>query len=183
MLDSILQAVYFMLPAYIANSLPVVFTNIHIGDFFEKPIDLGRKWRGVRIFGDNKTVKGYLVGVLGGVIVCFAQFLFYAHGYLHQISVVNYTFVGSLVIGFLLGFGALVGDSVKSFVKRRVGIAPGKPFPIFDQIDYVIGSLVFVLIAIALPLDVLLAVIIISPIFPIVANLIAYYLGWKKVWW
>ncbi|HPU94727.1 MAG TPA: CDP-archaeol synthase, partial [Candidatus Gracilibacteria bacterium] len=75
------------------------------------------------------------------------------------------------------------GDSVKSFVKRRVGIAPGKPFHVFDQVDYVIGSLVFALIAVALPLDVLLAAMIISPVLPIVANLIAYYLGWKKVWW
>lgn len=33
-------------------------------------------------------------------------------------------------------------DSVKSFVKRRVGIAPGEPGIPFDQLDFVIGALV-----------------------------------------
>lgn len=183
MTDIILQALYFMLPAYIANALPVVFSNIEMGKIFERPVDLGRKWHGERIFGDNKTVKGFFVGTIGGILVCFIQFLLFGHGYMHEVSIVNYTFVGSLVIGFLLGFGALVGDSVKSFIKRRVGIKPGAPFPIFDQVDYVIGALVFALMAVALPLDVLLAALIISPIFPIIANVIAYFLGWKKVWW
>ncbi len=172
-----------MLPAYIANALPVIFSNIKMGKFFEKPIDLGHKWKGVRIFGNNKTVKGFFVGIVGGMITCFGQFLVFGHGHLHSISVVSYTLVGSMVIGFLLGLGALTGDAVKSFAKRRLGIEPGKPFPIFDQLDYVVGALIFSLIAVALPLDVLLAALIISPVFPVVANIIAYKLGLKKVWW
>lgn len=183
MMNIILQALYFMLPAYVANALPVVFSNIDMGKFFERPIDLGHKWRGVRIFGDNKTVKGFFVGVVGGIITCFIQFLLFGHGYLHGISVVNYTLVGAIVIGFLLGFGALTGDAIKSFIKRRVGIEPGQPFIVFDQIDYVIGSLIFVLLAVALPLDILIAALIVSSILPLIANVIAYFLGWKKVWW
>jgi len=179
----VLQALYFMLPAYIANALPVIFSNIYIGGVFEKPVDLGKKWHGERVFGDNKTVKGFFVGVVGGIVTCFVQFLFFANVYLHNLSVIDYTFVGAVIIGFLLGFGALVGDSVKSFIKRRVGIDPGAPFPVFDQLDYVIGSLIFVLIAVALPLDILLAALIVSPILPVIANIIAYFLGLKKVWW
>lgn len=36
----------------------------------------------------------------------------------------------------------MAGDSLKSFVKRRVGIAPGKPWIPFDQVDFAIGALV-----------------------------------------
>lgn len=179
----ILQALYFMLPAYVANAIPNFLPHFKMGKVLDSPVDLGRSFKGKRIFGDNKTVKGFVFGILFAILTCLLQFALYKNGYLLSITVVNYNFIGAFVIGFLLGFGALAGDAMKSFVKRRIDIEPGKPFPVFDQIDFAIGALVFVLLAVALPLDVLLTALIISPILPFVANILAYLLGIKKVWW
>jgi CDP-2,3-bis-(O-geranylgeranyl)-sn-glycerol synthase len=38
----------------------------------------------------------------------------------------------------------MAGDAVKSFLKRRAGIRPGRPWIPFDQIDFVVGELVLV---------------------------------------
>ena len=40
-----------------------------------------------------------------------------------------------------MGFGALTGDAIKSFFKRRVNIPPGVSWFPFDQIDYIIGGI------------------------------------------
>ena len=53
-----------------------------------------------------------------------------------------------ILIGFLLGFGALLGDALGSFLKRRLGIGRGKPAPILDQLDFIIVALILVLILI-----------------------------------
>ena len=44
-----------------------------------------------------------------------------------------------------MGLGTGVGDAVKSFFKRRVGIAPGASWPVLDQLDFFAGAYLFVL--------------------------------------
>jgi CDP-2,3-bis-(O-geranylgeranyl)-sn-glycerol synthase len=55
-----------------------------------------------------------------------------------------------VTLGALLSSGALVGDALKSFLKRRLRIKPGETFFIFDQIDYILGALAFVSLKIPL---------------------------------
>ena len=43
--------------------------------------------------------------------------------------------------GAWLGLCALLGDLLKSFFKRRLTIAPGRPWIPFDEIDWVAGAL------------------------------------------
>jgi len=44
-------------------------------------------------------------------------------------------------IVFSICFGALLGDIVESFFKRRKGIERGKDWIPFDQLDFIIGVL------------------------------------------
>lgn len=125
---------YFMLPAYFANMAPIFVQN-HL-KFLAKPLDFGKSFQGKRILGDNKTFRGLVFGLLLGMLVFFLQ------KHIGYYSLVDYN-VSGYELGFLLSFGALFGDSVKSFFKRRAGIMPGKPWIPFDQIDFVIGSVVF----------------------------------------
>lgn len=175
MLSVILQALYFMFPAYVANATPVFFSKLKGGKILDGPIDHGKKLFGVRIFGDNKTVKGFLFGTLFGVLTGLSQY--------YLSNVFGYSIYEALFIGFLLGFGALVGDAVKSFIKRRIGVKPGGALPVFDQIDFVIGALCFASLAVDFSLKFVLVILIISPILPVIANITAYFLGVKKVWW
>jgi CDP-2,3-bis-(O-geranylgeranyl)-sn-glycerol synthase len=71
-----------------------------------------------KTFGSHKTWRGLICGV--GVA----------------------TLVGG-VMGMVAGAGALMGDLMKSFLKRRVGIPPGKSWFPWDQTDWIIGMLIF----------------------------------------
>ena len=172
-----------MLPAYVANMTPVFFSNVKMGRVLDSPVDLRRSFLGKRIFGDNKTVKGFLFGTLFGVLTCLVQFCLFKYGFVKELNLIGYTFYNSVLIGFLLGFGALLGDSIKSFFKRQLSIKPGRPFPVFDQIDYVLGSLLLVLTSVNLSWQIIVIILLISPLLPIIANIIAYSLKLKKVWW
>jgi len=39
--------------------------------------------------------------------------------------------------------GALTGDVVKSFFKRRMGVERGRPLPLADQLDFYAGATLF----------------------------------------
>ena len=36
-----------------------------------------------------------------------------------------------------------MGDLFESFIKRRLNLNPGSSFPIADQIDFILGALIF----------------------------------------
>jgi CDP-2,3-bis-(O-geranylgeranyl)-sn-glycerol synthase len=49
----------------------------------------------------------------------------------------------TILFGFLLSLGALFGDLFGAFLKRRMGFAPGELLPVVDQIDFIIGAILF----------------------------------------
>ena len=98
---------WVFLPAIIANMAPVFAAKLPVLSGWSYPLDFFYTFRGQRVLGDHKTIRGLIAGILG----------------------------------FLLGFGALAGDAIKSFFKRALNIAPGKPWFPFDQLDSVLGAL------------------------------------------
>jgi len=174
----ILKAVYFMLPAYFANMMPIFSKRIN---FLNYPVDFNKKLFGKSILGSHKTYRGFFFGIIGAIVIAYVQFLLSRFTLFSNISLLDYS--NWLVIGFLIGFGALFGDSVKSFFKRRVGVAPGKPFIPWDQIDYSVGSLLLISIIYIPSWDLVIAVIVINFILHITANHIGYYIGIRKVKW
>ncbi len=114
----VVAAAYLFLPAGIANATPPLLTRMFGPG---RPIS-------TRAFGSHKT----WMGLAGGTAAGFATFLI-------QRSLDHWPF--PLILGFAMSFGALAGDLVKSFVKRRMHIAPGKRWFPADQLDYVFGAL------------------------------------------
>ena len=135
----VIQSLYFILPAYIANIAPVFAKKIN---FLNVPVDFGKKLNGKPLFGSHKTWRGVLSATAAGGIVFYAQGLLYANDFFRQISMINYPQY-PIIFGFAMGFGAIFGDLVKSFFKRRKGIGAGKRWVPFDQTDFVLGALVF----------------------------------------
>jgi len=123
---SILQLVYLMIPAYVANMVPVFARKWK----WNTPLDFGMKMSGKPLIGKNKTWRGLVLGVFSAVIITYGLSLLY---WPFAFSAVKWS--------MLAGSGALLGDAVKSFCKRRVNIPPGKSWVPFDQIDYSIGAL------------------------------------------
>src|SRR3989442_2693353 len=109
-LEAIPQALWFFLPAFVANPMAVVFGG-------GTPIDFGRTLRDrERLFGDGKTWRGLLGGTVSGA---FLGFLFTVP---FDLFAPNSTWsVGSYCVGFrasaVPGLRALLGDPPRAFLK------------------------------------------------------------------
>ncbi|MBK5133068.1 CDP-2,3-bis-(O-geranylgeranyl)-sn-glycerol synthase [Candidatus Bathyarchaeota archaeon] len=156
------EALLFIFPAYCANATPVLAGGGLTMDFGKNFCD------GKRVFGSNKTFRGFFFGLTIGILVGLVEL---------------FLFDFPLLFVFLPPLGALLGDLTGAFIKRRLGISPGHLLPIVDQIDFVIGALFF-----SIPLSIIywelaVVIILITPPIHFLTNLIAYKLGLKKHPW
>ena len=166
----ILKCLYFFLPAYFANMAPVLFRWIP----FNQPIN-------EKQFGKNKTWRGLIVAVLIGGLVFYLQKIAYAQGFT-QWALIDYNGF-SVLFGFLLGLGAILGDVMKSYYKRKANIAPGESWKVWDQLDFVIGGIIFSFFIYVPPVSVVLVLVILSPLLHILINHLAYWLKIRKKKW
>ena len=140
---------------------------------FNYPVDFKKRFRNKRIFGDNKTFRGLIGGTLVGLSVFLLQkFLFSSNIFFQNISFFDYKNI-SWILGVLFGFGALIGDIVKSFFKRQLNIASGKSWFPFDQMDWIIGALLFTYPFVKTSLN----VIILSLVLGILLHLVIKFSG------
>jgi len=175
----ILQSFYFFLPAYVANMAPVLFRRTIPS--LAIPIDNNTTWRGKPILGKNKTWNGVVVAILFGYLVFLVQSSLHAAGF-QVLSLADYALLPWWT-GALMGFGAIAGDAVKSFFKRRVDVASGKPWIPFDQIDFVIGGLLLTSMVYLPSWYVVLILIVGSPLLHILVNHLAFFLHIRGEKW
>lgn len=158
-------------PMYVANSSALVFGG-------KTPLDRRRRWSdGRRILGDGKTLRGTVLGTLWGVLttcVLIAFFPFWTQLFFPG----NY-----LYYGILVSMGAIGGDLLGSFIKRRLGFSRGESAIGLDQLDFVVGGLTLASLAYFPPLDVFAVAIVITPFVHFLANNLAYWLKLKTVPW
>jgi CDP-2,3-bis-(O-geranylgeranyl)-sn-glycerol synthase len=170
-----------MLPAAIANMMPVFARKIN---FLNISVDFDKKWFDNKpIFGNHKTYRGFFFGILGAIGVAYLQSLLYQYQFFKEISLFNYNETSFFIIGFLFGFGVLFGDLIKSFFKRRMSIKSGDSFFPWDQLDLVIGAIVFISIIEIPPWQMVLFYLIAGPLFHVLFNHIGYWLGIREVKW
>lgn len=134
----IIQAIWLIFPAYVANASAVIVGG-------GKPIDSGRMYKdGKRLLGDGKTWRGLLGGTLFGITVGLGMMVLLKYGQnLLSFPLTNfggYPFM--LLFFFTLCFGALMGDIIESFFKRRIGKERGEDWFVLDQLDFIVGALV-----------------------------------------
>jgi CDP-2,3-bis-(O-geranylgeranyl)-sn-glycerol synthase len=184
MLVVVAQALFFFLPAYVANMCPVILGNVRCLQFLKKPIDGGRRFGSGRLFGEHKTYLGFVAGVLGASLTGIVQYLiFWGIPQIRWIFLFEYSPVSALLAGFMLGLGALSGDLVKSFIKRRLGKKDGESFFPFDQLDFVIGGLLAGSAVYFPSWSHVAVLIILTPVLHLLSNIAGFKLGLKKVWW
>ncbi len=172
---AVVAAVLWYLPAFVANAAPVLIARISFIRSINTPI-----WP--RGLGAHKTWAGLLGGVLAGVA---AGWIVHAFDVLPSSMNDDGTFVpvSWLLWSALISLGALIGDIVKSYAKRRIGIAPGNAWPVIDGIDYVVGALLFGLVLFIPSWPVAVALLVAGPILSLLANVFSYVIGLKKVWY
>ena len=173
MLDILIKTLWLILPAGFANSAPVLIRPYWKSLAF--PLDGNKTLNKKPILGKNKTFRGLISAILMGIFIAFIQSLLYNFETFRSISIINYQ-ANWLPLGFLLGFGMILGDAVGSFIKRRVNIKSGKPFPILDQLDGFAGALLLVLPFYSLPYDIILTALVLALVLHFSIRLISYAL-------
>lgn len=156
--EFILQSLWLLLPMGVANMSPVFVKKL--GKWSDLRVDFGATLGGKPLFGSHKTWRGMIAGTLVGGLVWWGQVWL-----LNNTDIINKWYLFDyndfpIWVGFLLGFGAIFGDLIKSFFKRRVGVKSGDKWIPFDQIDYMVGGLAIG--SIVLPIPVMSWVVIIA---------------------
>lgn len=150
MTNELIFIIWFFLPAGFANMAPIFAAKMPLLRKYNAPIDGHRNIGSKRILGDHKTWRGLIAGVVVGFLA-FLIFQYIANIWSPLGLIMGDSYLALPVyFGALMGFGALVGDSIKSFFKRQIGIKSGKSWLPFDQIDYIVGSIIISIPLIAL---------------------------------
>ncbi|HTX60992.1 MAG TPA: CDP-2,3-bis-(O-geranylgeranyl)-sn-glycerol synthase, partial [Methanobacterium sp.] len=139
-LSLLAYALYFMLPAYLANVSALAFGG-------GTPVDFSKNFQdGRRLLGDGVTWRGTIVGIIIGTVIAALQgMVFMSYGDIFTLipgwttisGLIPTSFGGWVLLGLALSGGALMGDAVGSFIKRRINLERGKPAPFLDQLDFV----------------------------------------------
>jgi CDP-2,3-bis-(O-geranylgeranyl)-sn-glycerol synthase len=178
--ETVVVAVWVMLPAYVPNNAAVLAGG-------GRPIDGGRTLGDDRrALGDGKTWRGTVAGTAAGVVVALA---------LNLLAPVATDLTGLGLPVFpasaaaSLPAGAMLGDILASFLKRRTGRERGAALPGVDQLDFVVAALALTfLIATGwfratFTLPVLVVVVVLTPLLHVGTNAGAYALGLKNEPW
>lgn len=167
--ELVIKLVLLAIPMYMANSFAMLLGGGNIR------LDLGRNYSDGRpVFGKGKTLRGAVLGFLVGFLASAA--VYYLLPDYTSILVQNYLF-----FGLLASSGAILGDVVASFFKRRLGFESGKEVILLDQLDFIIGAIVLGMIVYVPSLLEIAVFIVITLIAHRIANIIAYLWKLKKV--
>jgi len=132
-------------------------------------LDMGKKFSdGRRIFGDGKTTRGFVGGLIVGTIVGLLQ------------GIAEVPLGEHLLLGFLLALGALLGDLVSSFIKRRLDIERGGAAPGLDQLSFVVVALMLASPVKVITWREIAAILIVTPPIHLATNFVGYKLGLKS---
>lgn len=142
LINHFLSIIIFLIPPMIANGAAVITKKfkgfLHGGKVTLTPIDGGRTWKGKRLLGDHKTYDGFFFGSLSGVVVGEAVALIaYLLGWRDSILLA--------VTAPYTSIAALTGDLISSFLKRRIGLKPGAPLPLIDQLTFYLLAVIVLL--------------------------------------
>ncbi len=171
---------WFILPTYFANSSPVfIYGILKKRNYCFHRIDKGKHFLdGKPILGKGKTVEGSIFGIFCGSFIGFLQVK------LQKIINIKLMFPISLKFAFVMSVGAIFGDIIESFFKRRLNIKRGENFPIFDSIDFILGAFFFIYLFLGFwNLYLFVFSLIFTPVIHRAFNILAYILGLKDVPW
>ena len=210
-----LLVLWLYLPGYLSNTAAMLggkwipsLTGVGV-----LPIDGGRVMGdGNRALGDGKTWNGLLSGTLGGGLLGMlthtiandnhigrAPFLDPLGSYGTEPSSISdaWFYVGgelgtAFILGSVLGFGCMFGDSAGSFVKRRMGHKRegdiSSESPLLDSLPFALSAFLFGQLLLEPSIvgshDLLMGMgilLIMTPIMHRASNIIGFRLGLKSV--
>jgi len=98
-------------------------------------------------------------------------------------SGVAYFFDMTPLLGGMMSLGTLVGDLGGAFIKRRLSLPRGAPAPLLDQLDFVIGMLLFTAFLHPLNLFHYALLVLVTPLIHFTTNFGGFLLKLKREPW
>ena len=148
---------------------------------------------GKRIFGENKTWKGFvgmiifaiISTIIWGVICNKLQYL-NAHNYLYRNHDNSLTY--NTGVGFFLGLAYAIFELPNSFLKRRMNIIPGKTssglksvfFVLLDQADSIFGCVLVICVVYKMSFQFYISYVCLGAVTHIVINMLLYLAKLRK---
>lgn len=177
----------------IAGILNMLWCKINCFNIPNVPMDLNKNFiDGKRIFGNNKTWKGFfgylIFNIICSIILGIICNVFNLNDYnFFYINTPN-TIVINIILGLLLGLGYALFELPNSFLKRRLDIEPGKTttgfkkifFIFLDQADSVIGILIVLSFFYEMSLLFFLGFVLLGAITHIIFNMLLYFAKLRK---
>ena len=210
-----LIVLWLYLPGYLSNTAAMLGGKWipEITGMKVFTIDAGRKMSdGNRILGDGKTWNGLIGGTIGGGLLAIlttllskdneidaAPFLSPMGAYwVDPVDLSQAWFyseneiISAFIIGSVLGLGCMIGDSIGSFIKRRMGHKRegelSSEAPLLDTLPFAISTFIFGLfflnksvVGSSELLSGMLILLFVTPILHRSFNIIGYKLGLKSV--
>ena len=188
--DPLLQALFIIVAFIAAGVVHSAWLGSRLSQRLSIPIDGGARFRGRRIFGDNKTVRGFAVMIPAAAIafgILFVTIGTFAPGVIAGLWPL--TLRGYVALGAWAGLGFMLGELPNSFVKRQLDVAPGHPPRgrvtglvsfVVDRLDSIIGMLLAISLAAPTPWMTWVLVIVIGPAIHFAFSVLLYKLGVKE---
>ena len=186
--NTLAAVIWVLLPAFSANALATLPRG------YGPPMDFGRLWPpdGRRVLGSSKTWSGFLVGGFLGMAIGLveAYVILLAPPNLAVVPTLAPSVLAAVPVVALIAFGAMAGDAIGSFIKRRLGRPSGARTWILDQFPFVlvpIGlGLIFypaLFLATFANWEAVIWVILLTLLLHVGFNWVGYKAGLKKVPW
>jgi hypothetical protein len=183
-LDPLACALFLIVAFALAGGAQALWLASDASRRWSWPLDGGRRFRGRRLLGDNKTVRGFVVMVpVTGLTFTVVALAGSGNPGLWPLTPAQY-----LGLGILAGAGCMLGELPNSFIKRQLRIPPGAPAagpvarPIFfliDRLDSTLGALAALMLSVPVPPATVVYVVLAGVALHGALSVVTFHLGGK----
>jgi len=185
-----LSCALFLISSFIlAGIAQTIWFKSRFSQPFRVPIDLGHTFRGRRILGDNKTLRGFMI-MLPATAGSFLLLGLIASKIPHVSSRLWPMAPSAFaLLGLYAGLGFMLGELPNSFLKRQLDIPPGGApdllfarvlFFLIDRFDSITGMLLAVSLTVPTPWQTWFYLALLGPGIHWFFSVILYWCGVKE---
>lgn len=176
----IARVAWLALPVVVAALVHLAVLRLRWLEPLRLPLDGGSRFRGRRVFGDNKTLRGAVVMIGVSMATMILQGIYRVR----SLEYFDYGTVNLAFAGMLLGGGFVLGELPNSFLKRQLDVAPGAHagawHALIDQLDSVVGALLLLSFVWVAPLRVWVIAFVVGAGLHMAVNGIFVLVGVKR---
>jgi len=188
-MNYLFQCLLITLPIILSGLFFIFTLKRNYFDWLKIPIDCGLTIRGKRLFGANKTLRGFIImPIVTFSTVILMSYLIKLFNIDTEIIIFDYNFFESYK-ALIYGFAYPLGELPNSFIKRQLDIKPGENasrgikkiiINFFDNADSIISCGFAALLLYGIAFKYVVGAIIIGLLFHFLTDLVMIKIGLKK---